>query len=108
MRRIIAFILMAAFISVIPSGVGAASEKVTLGYLRGASGAPVEVMRSQKLGDRYGVEIDYKLFLDVAAMDRALVFGEHDVSLNISLNTWANYLNRGNDIVGVIGTLYPP
>lgn len=101
-------VLMFVLLGLVPSVDAVAAEKVTLGYLRGASGAPIEVMRGQKLGERHGVDIDYKLFLDVAAMDRALVLGEHDVSLNISLNTWANYLNRGNDIVGVFGTLYPP
>jgi len=84
-----------------------AAEKVSLGYLRGSSGAPIEVMKAQKFGEKHGVEIDAKGFLDVAAMDRAFVLGEYDVHVNLALNQWAGYLNQGHDLVGILGALHP-
>jgi NitT/TauT family transport system substrate-binding protein len=84
-----------------------AAEKLILGYLRGSSGAPIEVMKAQKLAEKHGLEIDAKGFLDVAAMDRAFVLGELDVHVNLALNQWAVFLNQGHDLVGVLGALHP-
>lgn len=84
-----------------------AAEKLSLAYLRGSSGAPIEVMTAQKFGEKHGLELDVKGFLDVAAMDRAFVLGEVDVHVNLALNQWAGYLNQGHDLVGILGALHP-
>jgi NitT/TauT family transport system substrate-binding protein len=84
-----------------------AADKLSLGYLRGSSGAPIEVMKAQKFAEKQGLDIDAKGFLDVAAMDRTFVLGEYDVHVNLALNQWAGYLNQGHDLIGVLGALHP-
>jgi ABC-type nitrate/sulfonate/bicarbonate transport system substrate-binding protein len=84
-----------------------AADKLVIGHLMGSSGAPIEVMKAQKLADKYGLEIDARGFQDVGAMDRAFVLGELDVNMNLALNQWAAYLNQGHDLVGIFGALHP-
>jgi ABC-type nitrate/sulfonate/bicarbonate transport system substrate-binding protein len=84
-----------------------AAEKISMAYLLGSSGAPPEVMKSLKLDEKYGIEIEYKPFQDIAAMDRAFVLGEIDINANLALNQWATFLNQGHDLVGVMGALHP-
>ncbi|MGE0799079.1 MAG: ABC transporter substrate-binding protein [Lautropia sp.] len=97
-----------AFLGVAFLEPAAAQEKVRMAYLLGSSGAPAEIMRSLKLGERHGVEIEYRTFQDIAAMDRAFVLNEIDIHGNLALNQWAAFLNQGHDIVGVMGALHPP
>jgi ABC-type nitrate/sulfonate/bicarbonate transport system substrate-binding protein len=78
-----------------------------IGFLKGSSALPVQVMLDQGFAQKHGVKIETKEFVDLGAMDRAFVFGEFDVHLGLSLNTWGEYLNQGRDLVGIMGTLYP-
>jgi NitT/TauT family transport system substrate-binding protein len=85
----------------------AAADRLVIGHLLGSSGAPIEVMRAQKLIEKHGLDLEVKAFQDVGAMDRAFVLGELDVNMNMALNQWAAYLNQGHDIVGIFGALHP-
>ncbi len=99
-------VLLAGLLCLAPV-VLAAQETVSVGFLKGSSALPMQVIEDQKLAQKHGVTIQRKEFVDLGAMDRAFVFGEFDVHLGLSLNTWGEYLNQGRDFVGIVGTLYP-
>jgi ABC-type nitrate/sulfonate/bicarbonate transport system substrate-binding protein len=84
-----------------------AQDALRIGFLKGSSALPVQVMLERGLAQKRGVKVEPKEFVDLAAMDRAFVFGEFDVHFGLSLNTWGEYLNQGHDFVGIVGTLYP-
>jgi ABC-type nitrate/sulfonate/bicarbonate transport system substrate-binding protein len=100
----LAFAVALAVSCAVPSW---AADRLVIGHLMGSSGAPIEVMKTQKLADKYGLELEVKGFQDVGAMDRAFVLGELDVNMNLALNQWAAYLNQGHDLVGIFGALHP-
>jgi ABC-type nitrate/sulfonate/bicarbonate transport system substrate-binding protein len=84
-----------------------ANESISVGFLKGSSSLPMQVMQEQKLAEKHGLTIVPKEFVDLDSMDRAFVFGEFEIHLGLSLNTWGEYLNSGRDFVGIVGTLYP-
>jgi NitT/TauT family transport system substrate-binding protein len=84
-----------------------AQDKISISYLVGSSAAPVKIIQQQKLAEKHGFVMDAREFVDIGAMDRAFVLGEHDLISSLSLNTLGEYLNKGQDLVVVLGTLYP-
>lgn len=106
MIRRIALIVF-VFAALVPVTTSTAADKLVIGHLLGSSGAPIEVMKTQKIAEKYGLELESKGFQDVGAMDRAFVLGELDVNMNLALNQWAAYLNQGHDLVGIFGALHP-
>ena len=105
MRRV--FLTAALVLGAIAYEPALAQETLRIGFLKGSSALPVQVMLERDLGKRHGVRFEPKEFVDLGAMDRAFVFGEFDVHLGLSLNTWGEYLNQGRDFVGIVGTLHP-
>jgi NitT/TauT family transport system substrate-binding protein len=89
------------------TGSVGAQESVRVGFLKGSSALPMQVLLSRDLAQKHGVKIEPKEFVDLGAMDRAFVFDEFDMHMGLSLNTWGEYLNQGHDFVGVVGTLHP-
>lgn len=89
------------------AGEARAGETISIGYLRGSSAVPIQVMQQQKIAEKHGLDLQAKEFVDIATLDRAFVLGEFDVHSSLSLNTWGLYLNQRHDLVGVLGTLYP-
>lgn len=87
--------------------IGYAQETLRIGFLKGSSALPIQVMMDLGLAQKHGVNLVPKEFVDLGAMDRAFVFDEFDVHIGLSLNTWGEYLNQGRDFVGIVGTLYP-
>jgi ABC-type nitrate/sulfonate/bicarbonate transport system substrate-binding protein len=87
-------------------GVGA-QDRISISYLVGSSAAPVKVIQGLKLAEKHGFVMDAREFVDIGAMDRAFALGEHDLISSLSLNTFGEYLNKGRDLVIVLGTLYP-
>jgi NitT/TauT family transport system substrate-binding protein len=102
-----AVLVVAIALSWILVGNAGAQETLRVGFLKGSSALPMQVMLQRGLALKHGVKIEPKEFVDLAAMDRAFVFGEFDVHMGVSLNTWGEYLNQGRDLVGIMGTLYP-
>jgi ABC-type nitrate/sulfonate/bicarbonate transport system substrate-binding protein len=102
-----ALLLVAALLTGLSCGRAGAQESLKIGFLKGSSALPVQVMLDQGFARRRGVNIETKEFVDLGAMDRAFVFGEFDVHMGLSLKTWGEYLNQGHDFVGIMGTLYP-
>lgn len=101
---------LAAAALLLVAGLGApaaAQDKISIGYLVASSAAPIKVIQERGLAKKHGFEMDAKEFLDLGAMDRAFVLGEYDVHSSLSMNTFGEYLNRGNDIVMILGSLYP-
>jgi NitT/TauT family transport system substrate-binding protein len=84
-----------------------AQDKISIGYLVGSSAAPVKVIQQLNLAQKHGFEMDAREFVDVGALDRAFALGEYDVTSSLAVNTFGEYLNRGSDMVMVLGTLYP-
>lgn len=84
-----------------------ADDRISIGYLVGSSAAPVKVIQQQKLAQKHKLEMDAREFVDIGALDRTFVLGEYDVISSLSLNTFGEYLNKGLDLVMVLGTLYP-
>jgi ABC-type nitrate/sulfonate/bicarbonate transport system substrate-binding protein len=89
------------------AGPASAQESLRVGFLKGSSALPMQVMIERGIAQKHGVKIEQKEFVDLAAMDRAFVFREFDLHMGLSLNTWGEYLNQGHDFVGVVGTLHP-
>jgi NitT/TauT family transport system substrate-binding protein len=105
MKRAILTVTLA--LSWILAGAAWAQETLSIGFLKGSSALPVQVMLQSGFAQKHGIKLEPKEFVDLGAMDRAFVFGEFDVHLGLSLNTWGEYLNQGHDFVGIVGTLYP-
>ena len=84
-----------------------ADDRISIGYLVGSSAAPVKVIQQQNLAQKHKLEMDAREFVDIGALDRTFVLGEYDVISSLSLNTFGEYLNKGLDLVMVLGTLYP-
>jgi ABC-type nitrate/sulfonate/bicarbonate transport system substrate-binding protein len=95
-----------AFLAIAPPAA-ADSDRISIGYLVGSSAAPIKVIQQQNLAAKHGLDMDAREFVDIGAMDRAFVLGEYDVISSLSLNTFGEYLNKGHDLVIVLGTLYP-
>lgn len=89
------------------AGPARAGETISIGYLRGSSAVPIQVMEQQKIAEKHGLDLKAREFVDIATLDRAFVLGEFDVHSSLSLNTWGLYLNQGHELVGVLGTLHP-
>ena len=88
-------------------GNAGAQEALKVGFLKGSSALPMQVMLQRGIAQKHGVRVEPKEFVDLGAMDRAFVFGEFDLHMGLSLNTWGEFLNQGHDLVGITGTLYP-
>lgn len=99
-------LLITGLLGVAPAGARA-QETISVGFLKGSSSLPMQVIEEQKLARKHGVTIQPKEFVDLGAMDRAFVLGEFEAYLGLSLNTWGQYINQGYDFVGVVGTLHP-
>jgi ABC-type nitrate/sulfonate/bicarbonate transport system substrate-binding protein len=91
----------------LPARPAVADDTISIGYLVGSSAAPVKIIQQQNLAQKHGLVMDAREFVDIGAMDRAFVLGEYDVISSLSLNTFGEYLNKGHDLVMVLGTLYP-
>jgi NitT/TauT family transport system substrate-binding protein len=102
-----ASLIVAVVLGWFTSGAAWSQESVRIGFLKGSSALPVQIMLERGLAKKHGVDVETREFVDLGAMDRAFVFGEFDVHLGLSLNTWGEYLNQGHQFVGVVGTLYP-
>ena len=103
-RRTLAFAVLLLAVHVAPA---AGQDRISIGYLVASSAAPIKVIQERDLAKKHGFEMDAKEFLDLGAMDRSFVLGEYDVHSSLSMNTFGEYLNRGNDLVMVLGSLYP-
>ena len=104
-RPVIVLALVAA--AVLAASPVPAQDRISISYLVGASAAPIKVIQQLGLDKKHGLDMDAKEFVDIGAMDRAFALGEHDVISSLSLNTFGEYLNKGQDLVMVLGTLYP-
>jgi ABC-type nitrate/sulfonate/bicarbonate transport system substrate-binding protein len=104
-RRLVALAL--ALVIGVHAAAAAAQDKISIGYLVGSSAAPVKVIQELGLAGKHALDMDAREFVDIGAMDRAFALGEYDVISSLSLNTFGEYLNRGLDLVIVLGTLYP-
>lgn len=91
-----AWLAGAALLLLTATGAAEAAEKITIGYLRGSSGAPIEVMKAPKFAEKHGLDVDAKGFLDVAAMDRAFVLGEYDVPVRYRIRRGADTAPRSS------------
>jgi NitT/TauT family transport system substrate-binding protein len=85
----------------------AGQDRISIGYLVASSAAPIKVIQERDLARKHGFEMDAKEFVDLGAMDRSFVLGEYDVHSSLSMNTFGEYLNRGTDLVMILGSLYP-
>lgn len=101
--------MVTALVAALPlaAAPAAAQDRISIGYLVGSSAAPVKVIQQQDIARKHGLDMDAREFIDIGAMDRAFVLGEYDVISSLSLNTFGEYLNKGHDLVVVLGTLYP-
>ena len=99
--------VVVALVVALQAAAAGAQDKISIGYLVGSSAAPVKVIQELGLAQKHGLDMDAKEFVDIGAMDRAFALGEYDVISSLSLNTFGEYINRGLDLVMVLGTLYP-
>jgi ABC-type nitrate/sulfonate/bicarbonate transport system substrate-binding protein len=105
--RLLVTLVLALVLTVLGAVDARAQDKISISYLVGSSAAPIKVIQAQKLAEKHGFVMDAREFVDIGAMDRAFVLGEHDLISSLSLNTFGEYLNKGQDLVIVLGTLYP-
>ena len=97
----------AVLLVAVQAAPAAGQDKISIGYLVASSAAPIKIIQERDLAKKHGFEMEAKEFLDLGAMDRAFALGEYDVHSSLSMNTFGEYLNRGNDFVMVLGSLYP-
>jgi len=81
-------------------------EKIRLGYVsKGLSGLAVEVMKSQKIPEKYGITFKYIGFLSPSSMNEAFMMGKFDVNLAAGVNVITLARNKGYKVQYFFPTL---
>jgi len=76
------------------------TETLKVAFFPGAISVPINVMETQKLPQKFGINVDFKRFADPEATDLAWIHGEVHLQPGINLNqSAANFLKTGHGLV---------
>lgn len=76
-----------------------ASSQVRIGYVStGISGLCVEIMKDQRLPEKYGLQVEYVGFIDPSAMNNAFVVGSFDINIAAGANVVAVARTEGHRV----------
>ncbi|HLC25240.1 MAG TPA: ABC transporter substrate-binding protein [bacterium] len=97
--RCLSLSLWVVFMIVWGKGFGLAatqSETLKVAYFPGAISVPINVMETQKLPQKFGINVDFKRFADPEATNLAWIHGEVQLQPGMNLNqSAANFLRSG-------------
>lgn len=78
------------------NGCAKKPQKVSLGYVsKGLTGLGVQVMKDQKIPEKYGITFEYMGFLSPSSLNQSFMMGKFDVNLAAGINVIALARSKG-------------